>query len=204
MRRTKLIVFEGPDGIGKSQLSNDICEWLNQRGISTIRLSFPGNSANTLGQLVYDVHHRHVEQFRIPTINPLSLQILHIAAHIDEIDRAIRPAMEADKWIVLDRFWWSTWVYGMAAGVNAKCLDLVIEAERLYWGDIVPAAIFLVKRSTPVRREQSQEQFNNLSRLYEQLAERERESFAVYEIENRELAESQNQITSILDKLIEA
>ena len=204
MQRTDLIVFEGPDGIGKSQLSNGICQWLNQRGTGAIRLSFPGNAANTLGQLVYEVHHRHVEQFQIPTINPLSLQILHIAAHIDEIDRAIRPAMEAGKWVVLDRFWWSTWVYGMAAKVNEKCLDLVVEAERVYWADLVPAAVFLVKRSAPVRREQSQQKFDRLSQLYEELAQRQLKSLAVHKIENRELAESQNQITSILDRLIDA
>lgn len=204
MQRTSLIVFEGPDGIGKSQLSNDICQWLNQQDIAAVRLSFPGNAANTLGQLVYQVHHRRVEQFRIPTINPLSLQILHIAAHIDEIDRVIVPVMKAGNWVVLDRFWWSTWVYGMAAGVNEKCLDLVIEAERVYWADLLPTAIFLVKRSTPVRREQSQQQFDHLSRLYEELAQRERKFLAVHEIENRELTDSQNQIKSILDRLIQA
>ena len=203
MQGANLIVFEGPDGTGKSQLSKNICEWLNRRGGDAIRLSFPGNVESTLGHLVHKIHHHHIGQFQIPTINPLSLQILHIAAHIDEIDRAIRPAMKAGKWVVLDRFWWSTWVYGKAAGVNEKCLDLMIEAERVYWGDLVPAAIFLVKRSDPIRREQPQPQFDQLSQLYEELAQRQRKSLVVHKIENRELRESQNQITAILDRLID-
>ena len=120
--RGKLIVFDGPDGIGKSQLSSDVAAWLNQEGISTQKLSFPGNAENTFGKLVYEIHHKYRDLFQIPAIDPLSMQTLHIAAHIDEIDRAIRPAINSGSWIVLDRFWWSTWVYGMASSVNRKCL----------------------------------------------------------------------------------
>lgn len=199
--RGKLVVFEGPDGIGKSQMSSDITAWLNQVGIPTQKLSFPGNAENTLGRLVYEIHHKHRDLFQIPAINPLSMQTLHIAAHIDEIDRAIRPAINSGSWIVLDRFWWSTWVYGMASGVNRKCLDLIIEAERVYWGDLVPTVIFLVKRAAPVRHEHSEEVFGRLSQLYEELAGRERRAALIHVIENRELAASNSEIRAVIEEI---
>jgi thymidylate kinase len=201
IHRGRLVVFEGPDGIGKSQLSSDVAEWLNQEGTRTQRLSFPGNAENTLGKLVYDIHHKHRDLFQISAINPLSMQMLHIAAHIDEIDRMIRPVINSGSWIVLDRFWWSTWVYGMASSVNRRCLELIIEAERVYWGDLVPTVIFLVKRATPVRQEHSEEVFGRLSQLYDELAGRERDSTFIHEIENRELSTSNSEIRAVIEEI---
>lgn len=199
--RGKLIVFEGPDGIGKSQLASDTCERLNERGVTSEKLSFPGITPNTLGQLVYDVHHAHNEKFAISSINPLSMQILHVAAHIDEIDRRIRPAIHRGTWIILDRYWWSTWVYGMIAGANQACLELVIRAEQTYWEDIIPAVIFLVRRDEPFRMEHTATTFSNLSSLYDTISERERGNTKVVEIENRELDASRKAILSILNEL---
>jgi thymidylate kinase len=201
VNRAKLIVFEGPDGIGKSQLSTDLANWLNQQGTPALRLSFPGNAENTLGELVYQIHHKYRERFQIPTMNPLSLQILHVAAHIDEIDRAIRPAIDSGSWVILDRFWWSTWVYGMAAGANRKSLELIIQAERVYWADLAPGAIFLVKRAKPVRQEHSEQVFDRLSQLYDELRERERISGVIHEIENEELATSLSNVCSTVESL---
>src|SRR5277367_194524 len=94
----KLIVFEGPDGVGKSHLLGQTYKWLSDRGIHAVQASFPGNAENTLGQLVYDLHHAHSDRFQIPALNPLSLQVLHVAAHIDEIERVIRPAINGGTW----------------------------------------------------------------------------------------------------------
>lgn len=183
----RLIVFEGPDGVGKSRLATEIGNQLQGRGIETVQASFPGNNDNTLGQLVYDLHHYHKEQFRIPALNPLSLQMLHIAAHIDQIDSFIRPAVVSGKWVVLSRFWWSTWVYGKFAGIDENYLERITEIEKHYWGDIRPSAIFLVKRTKPLRHENSQEIFERLSYLYSELAQRERALNVVHDVENVEI-----------------
>jgi dTMP kinase len=199
----KLIVFEGPDGIGKSHLAEETCGWLRGLGVGAIQVAFPGNAENTLGRLVYDVHHFHGDRFHIPAINPLSLQVLHVAAHIDEIDRVVRPAIERGTWVVLNRFWWSTWVYGMLDGVDEKCLELIIETERLYWGGLLPSAIFLVRRQQAIRREHLQETFDRLALLYRSLSMREQASGVIHEVENSELGASLESIRTVLKGMIE-
>lgn len=203
MATGKLVVFEGPDGIGKSKLSELTANWLRNMGLQLSTLSFPGNERNTLGSLIYDIHHHHQDRFSIAEIDPLSLQTLHIAAHIDEVRRAIRPAIDAGHWVVLDRFWWSTWVYGVAAGAFQPGLEQVIGAERLYWRDLKPAIIFLVSRSEAIRKEHSKDSYDRLSGLYAEIAEREEQVGMVRRIENEVLEQSFNQVVSVLKPLLE-
>jgi dTMP kinase len=203
VRQGKLIVFEGPDGIGKSHLAAETCGWLRSISVDALQVSFPGNADNTLGQLVYDVHHYYSDRFHIPALNPLSLQVLHVAAHIDEIDRVVRPAIEHGTWVILNRFWWSTWVYGMRDSVNQECLELIIETERLYWNDLLPSAIFLVRREEAIRREHSQETFDRLSSLYRELSTREQSSGVIHDVENLELGASLESITTVLKGILQ-
>jgi len=134
----RLIVFEGGDGIGKSHLAKELSSFLHSSGIPVTQLSFPGRREGSLGNLVYSVHHRPAE-FGIQTMTTLGLQALHIAAHLDEIASIILPALNSGTWVVLDRFWWSTWVYGVHGGADRSCLELLIEAEKQAWGGVRPA-----------------------------------------------------------------
>ena len=90
-----------------------------------------------MGRLVYDLHH-DADDLGLGEINPTSLQILHIAAHVDAIEERILPALRTGAWVVLDRFWWSTWVYGLAFGVPENSLETMIELELLHWGEVKP------------------------------------------------------------------
>ena len=141
----RLIVFEGPDGVGKSTLAEQFTVHLREAGVPCEHLAFPGRQPGSLGQLVYDLHHDTLG-IGLSEVNPTSLQLLHIAAHVDAIEEHILPAIRAGAWIVLDRFWWSTWVYGAAFGVPERSLEAMIELERLHWGQIKPDVLFLVER----------------------------------------------------------
>lgn len=141
----RLIVFEGLDGVGKSTLAEHLASRLRETGIPCRFLAFPGRESGTLGRLVYDLHH-DAPGLGVGEVNSTSLQVLHIAAHIDAIEREILPALRAGTWIVLDRFWWSTWVYGAAFGVPEGSLEAMIELEQLHWGQVEPDVLFLVER----------------------------------------------------------
>jgi hypothetical protein len=52
-----LLVFEGPDGVGKSTLVNEAGSILTSRGIPHNVLSFPGKDPGTLGWVVDQIHH---------------------------------------------------------------------------------------------------------------------------------------------------
>ncbi len=200
MPRGKLLVFEGADGIGKSRMSAEVGSYLRNSGIDCKNLSFPGNEPGTLGRLVYDIHHKPSD-FSITNMPAVSLQTLHIAAHIDTIAGVISPALHNGSWVVLDRFWWSTWVYGRAEDVDTAPLELLIGVENFYWGDILPAAVFLITRDVPVRVEKSAQVFARLSALYTELAARERAHYPVWLIENRDFEQALSQVLAQIKSL---
>ena len=142
----RLIVFEGPDGVGKSTLAKQLADRLREAGVPCKHLAFPGRQSGSLGHVVYDLHN-DATRFGLGEVNRTSLQILHVAAHVDAIEGEILPALRAGIWVVLDRFWWSTWVYGAAFGVSEHSLETMIDLEQLHWGQFKPDIVFLVERS---------------------------------------------------------
>jgi dTMP kinase len=176
--RGKLIVFEGPDGVGKSTLVRNLRILLEREQLATEILSFPGDRPGTTGKLVYDLHHAP-GKFGIEQISPIGLQALHIAAHLDAITLTILPAINSGTWVVLDRFWWSTWVYGRAAGIDPRILDSLINAEKLLWGQFTPSVVFLIQRIKPLGDKLAGDEFAILTDLYGQLS---RSEAANYEI----------------------
>lgn len=147
----RLIVFEGVDATGKTSLCNDLYGILRKQVKPVRQFQFPGKTPGTLGELVYRIHHHHQDEFSIPTLNPCSKQLLHIAAHIDIIKSAIKPLLREGIWIVLDRFWWSTYVYGHERGISEQALEYMIQLEKEAWGTVLPSSLFLIDSSKPLR-----------------------------------------------------
>ena len=191
----QLIVFEGPDGVGKSTLSQALVEKLADIGLSCEYLTFPGKEAGTIGRLVYDLHH-DPETFGLGKVTATSLQTLHIAAHLDVIEQRIQPALNEGQWVVLDRFWWSTWVYGQAFSVDRTMLDAMIQVERLQWAGTKPAVVFLIDRSNDPPNDNGRAK---LREGYQILFEREQDQYPVRLIQNdSSVDESLNQLLEIL------
>ena len=190
-----LYVFEGPDGVGKSTLSKWFVTFLRKRSQhSVVWASFPGKDKGSVGNLVYRLHHNPAE-LGVDSIHPRTLQLFHIAAHIDAIESRFSKLINNGTSIVLDRFWWSTWVYGRLSGEKAATLEAMIELEKRAWGNIKPKSIFLLCRQTPKRsRVQSR-----LKELYAQLARTQANANSIHRIQNNgHLKEAQNQILSFL------
>jgi thymidylate kinase len=139
------------------------------------RYHFPAKTAGTLGELVYRIHHHHADEFSIPSLNPCSLQILHIAAHIDVIQSSIKQAVSNGIWVVLDRFWWSTYVYGLASGVSEASLELMIQLEKEAWGELLPDILLLIDSHSPLRDDESDcVTWHSKRQIYANLLEREK------------------------------
>jgi thymidylate kinase len=179
----KLFIFEGPDGAGKSTLAQSLHSRLVEQGVVCEVFSFPGKNVGTLGGLVYAIHHKP-EEYGIASINPVSVQVLHIAAHVDAIAGHIKPALRAGTTIILDRFWWSTWVYGKASGVSDIALKGMLNVEFDTWGDLQPTVAFLVQGAAPKRRGESVTDWNGRMKLYRELASMESQRYPVEYISN--------------------
>jgi len=148
----RLFVFEGPDGVGKSTLAEWFAAHLRNSGGPVTLLTFPGREPGTLGHHVYELHHNPAA-FGIDGMRQASLQLLHVASHIDAIDSRIKPLLSSGSDVVLDRFWWSTFVYGFVGGVSPTVLDGMIALERSVWEPVHPNRLFLITRSAPLRPE---------------------------------------------------
>lgn len=182
MKIPKLIIFEGVDAAGKSTVCEHYLQALALRGLAARLLSFPGKEPGTLGELVYQLHHSPQSK-GVDSLTSASLQALHIAAHLDAIEEEIIPSLEAGETVVLDRYWWSTWVYGIVGGADSKVLGALIEAERHAWGRWQPGVVFHVIRSAPLR-EEPLETWESLRREYDTIALREADRYPVHELSN--------------------
>ena len=178
----RLIVFEGPDGVGKSTLAEHFTSRLHEAGVPCEFLAFPGRQPSSLGRLVYDLHH-DAPGLGLGEVNPTSLQVLHIAAHIEAIEGHILPALRAGIWVVLDRYWWSTWVYGAAFGVSERSLEAMIELEQLHWGSVKPDLLFLIERENETE-DDSEELHAQILKRYRELASEEQRCLRVAILNN--------------------
>lgn len=194
-----LFVFEGPDGVGKTELSEQFTLLLNRKGIRAQRLSFPGKEDATLGKLVYDLHH-DPRSHGVARISPASMQLMHIAAHLDTIESIILPALRAGISVVLDRFWWSTKVYGLASGVSNNVLNQMIQVEIAAWAGFLPTTIFLIRRKEPLRRE-SKHEWDRWRNLYADVALEEKIVPVIMVDNDRSVQESISTFISAIDGL---
>lgn len=181
-RRGVVFAFEGPDGVGKTTLVSAVREALAGLRQPVLALSFPGRASGTLGAHIYELHHKPAAH-GVHTLTPDGLQLLHIAAHVDTIQSVIRPHVEKGGIVLLDRYWWSTWVYGRLSGVEPESLRRMIDLEQSYWGALAPRAIFLVTR--PCVDADQRVLFHRRTSAYDVLAEQEQIQSRVVRIENR-------------------
>jgi thymidylate kinase len=198
----KLFTFEGIDGVGKTTLASAFYEHLKGMGIDCVFLAFPGSEEGTLGKHVYKIHHDPVS-VGINSLSPTSKQILHIAAHIEAIETKILPALKCGKCVILDRFWWSTWVYGMVGGANKNALQGLIDLELLMWNTVRPSAAFLIRRKISIRESTHKIQ-PRLENKYLKLALIEKNKYPVFVIDNEgSIGESLSLILSHVDPMFE-
>jgi thymidylate kinase len=188
----RLFVFEGPDGSGKTTLSLAFSEYMKSKGVGCDYFAFPGGEPGTLGKLINNLHHDW-RAVGIRSLTPTSLQLLHVAAHVDAIESRIIKSLKEGRNVILDRFWWSTWVYGVVSGVRPDSLKSMIRAERIAWGKVRPTTIFLISRPSMNQKENDEA----LCEEYTKLATREARRNRIVHIQNEgEIAEALGHVVS--------
>lgn len=193
-----LYIFEGIDNVGKTTIITGVGDKLREAGIPFSKYSFPGSEPETLGSLVYDLHH-NVSKYVKETINPISLQLMHIAAHIDIIYKKIIPDLMNGKIVLLDRSWWSTYAYGLASGISRKILKKIITPEIDALKKVSIAKVFLVQRNI-LQSDYNIKKTNLILNSYNELKSKFIESGLVEVIENND--EISNSINIVYNTII--
>jgi dTMP kinase len=101
------IVLEGPEGSGKSTLVGPLAERMRASGVDPLVVREPGSTraAEIARQALLDPEH---------PVGPLAELFLYLAARADLVQSTIRPALDAGRVVLSDRFALSTEAYQMA------------------------------------------------------------------------------------------
>lgn len=99
------ITFEGPEGSGKSSQSTDLYNWLTARNIPAVLTHEPGGTV--LGEKISDL----LKWAQEARISPLTELLLFNASRAQLVTDVIRPALDAGKVVICDRFFDSTTAY---------------------------------------------------------------------------------------------
>ena len=105
MPRGKFITFEGGEGCGKSTQIKRLKEALEREGVETVLTREPGGT-----WLSEEIRHLIKDQTTDAPCDRSEL-LLFLAALAQLVRNVIRPALEAGKWVLSDRFSDSTLAY---------------------------------------------------------------------------------------------
>lgn len=135
-RRGRLITFEGGEGAGKTTQIERLARRLEACGPSVTCSREPGGTEG--GEAIRSL----LVEGAVERWTPLGEALLHTAARAEHVARLVRPALDAGRWVLLDRFVDSTRVYqGIAGGLG---LDAVDRLQALAIGDLEPDLTLLL------------------------------------------------------------
>jgi len=136
MKPGLFISFEGGEGSGKSVQAKLLVEMLAQRGREVVLTREPGGTA--AGERIREIV-LHAQEI---ALSPEAQVLLYSTARAQNVREVIRPAIEAGKIVIADRFYDSTLAYqGYGHGVP---LDQIRDVTRLACGTLVPDRTFLL------------------------------------------------------------
>jgi len=130
MPRGTFITFEGGEGSGKSTQARLLAGHLRALNYDVVSTREPGGTpfAEAVRHLILsDATPRH---------GATAEALLFFAARADHLATLIRPALEAGRWVICDRFSDSTRVYQGAAGTMPR--EAIEALDRIVVGDTTP------------------------------------------------------------------
>lgn len=112
------ITFEGGDGAGKSTQSIALCRQLEMRGYDVVSIREPGGTliGEKVREILLDCDHGEM--------CPTAELFLYEAARAQLVQQIIKPALEAGKVVICDRFFDSTTAYqGYGRGLDIDMIN---------------------------------------------------------------------------------
>ena len=199
----KFITVEGTEGVGKTTNINFIKSWLKQNEIKFVATREPGGTP--LAEEIRDLLLKPRDELVVSSAELL----LMFAGRAQHLNKVILPALQADTWVLCDRFTDATYAYqGFGRQMTS---ELIVQLENIVQGDIRPDLTLLLDipvemglerandRSDPDRFEQEQQDFFNRVRAgYLSLANENSDRYVVIDA-SQEIQGVQTDIALALD-----
>jgi len=128
----KFIVFDGPDGCGKSTQTKLFTKWVRDNGVEAVNFRDPGTTV--IGEKIRDILLDPVHK----EMDTRCELLLYMAARAQLYSESIAPALTGGKCVILDRWLSSTCAYqGYAGGFGiGKVIKLAEDSLERSWPDI--------------------------------------------------------------------
>lgn len=177
-----LIAFEGGEGSGKSTQMAEFIDYLRERGHEVVATREPGGTP--LGSGIRSM----LLEYSAGDVSPRAEALLYAADRAQHVDEVIRPALDAGRIVVSDRFVDSSLAYqGIARGLGLDEIhDISAWATANLWPDLVfflavdPAVGLQRSGQERDRIESEPDEFHrDVVAAYHRLAERYSDRFVV-------------------------
>lgn len=135
------VVFEGPDFSGKSTLMAAVIKRLEADAIPHVALREPGGTefGERLRKVIISEYNE--------TIHPEADILAHMAYRIQNVREIIAPNLKEGKWVLTDRFLYSTWCLQVQANLDTHphLPELMMGLMPVVTGGLIPEpVVFLV------------------------------------------------------------
>jgi dTMP kinase len=129
-KRGKFLTFEGLDGCGKSTQMELLAEVLRRDGLDVITTREPGGTPT--GEKIRSV----ILDSKTRSLAPMAELTLMFAARAQHIAEVVRPALEAGRFVLCDRFTDSSEAY--QGGGRQMGSELILTMHQVVCGDLMP------------------------------------------------------------------
>ena len=116
----RFLVFDGPDGSGKSTQFRRFSNWVKEQKIAVTELREPGGTpiGERIREVLLDVAHEEM--------TTTCEMLLYMASRAQIVEEVVHPALERGDLVLADRFISSTHAYqGAGGGLSAEAIDMV-------------------------------------------------------------------------------
>jgi dTMP kinase len=171
MSRGLFVVLEGPEGSGKSTLAGKLAGRMRELGIDPVVVREPGGTraAEIARQALLDPEH---------PVGPMAELFFFLAARADLVQTVIRPALEAGRVVLSDRFAMTTEAYQMVGRGLPE--EVVLPANQAAAGGLEPDLTLILDLPPDVGQARQVAAGKRLDRLDQESAEFHRRVIAYY------------------------
>ena len=134
--KPRFITVEGGEGVGKTTNIAFIRKWLEQQGLDYVATREPGGTP-----LAEEIRGLLVSP-REEIVDENTELLLMFAARAQHLSQVIRPALNAGRWVLCDRFTDATYAY--QGGGRGVAVEKIAQLETLVQGSLRPDLTLLL------------------------------------------------------------